>query len=984
MLEAVRFNLGRLLERDGSPLVGGAVVALLTLVAAWAGNAIWAPGHSAPIIWPASGVAIATILVTSGPNRAASLVGALLGILAWAVFSSHDVVSCVLIVAAHAAQFVLIERLTHYWSAATCDFASLRGVLVWLATILAGAAVGGALMVIDLIWEGAAGESLGRAYGIVFAAHAVGIILIVPLVLAFAEEFQRRTLSDDRFAEGICILSLTFVFSVVLLYQTTAYGALARTAPLAVFFPLLLWASVRCRRLCSAQAALIVAAATLAGLVDGRGPFSDAAYPVQDNVLSAQVFISSTVVCALILSAIMAERRRSQQHLSEALQRNALALAAGETGTWSYDPKSGIVDADGRARMIWGLDPDGSLTDTILDRLVHPDDREIRKKRLLEAQNPAGAGQLEMEYRLSATSDTPERWVVVRGRAEFVAGRAQLMFGTIRDITARRRAEAVLARDRKALEELVAERTGQLQAMLDSAVSAIVSIDQRGAIQSVNTSAIRLFGYDRSELLGQNVRKLMPEPDASRHDGYIKAYLDTGQRRIIDKGREVEARRKDGSTFPIHLAVSEFPVAGHLHFTGIITDLTEHKSAQEQLRQTERMLAQAQKMEAIGRLTGGIAHDFNNLLTVITGNLELLDMQLQDDDARDLVRRAEDAARRGARLTERLSTFSRRRALQPVVVDLNETAIGMTELTRRALGEQVTVGTNLAPGLWRTRVDPGEIENAILNLAINARDAMPEGGRIVLETSNVVLGEADTAGLSEAKPGEYARLSVTDTGHGMPPEVAERAVEPFFTTKEPGKGTGLGLSTIYGFLRQSGGCMKIESAPGQGTTVSLYLPRDLSGAEPAAPPSDVAAAQSPLGEWVLVVEDNVEVRHLAVRQLQLLGYRTMEAADGLAALAILRGQEHVDLLFSDVIMPGGLTGFELAREARKLRPGLPILLASGFAPEERSDDKDADQAGDATKDVQGAAFDAEEMPPLLKKPYTRTALATAVSAALNG
>ncbi len=506
----------------------------------------------------------------------------------------------------------------------------------------------------------------------------------------------------------------------------------------------------------------------------------------------------------------------------------------------------------------------------------------------------------------------------------------------------------------------------RLEAILDSTLSGIVTIDTSGTIDTANRAIEHMTGYTRAEIVGRNVSMLMPEPHASAHDSYIEHYLMTGNRRIIGIGRDVELRKKDGTTIPIHLAVSEFEISDERYFTGIITDIRDRQAAAERLRETERQLAQAQKMEAVGQLTGGLAHDFNNLLTVITGNLELLDMTLDDEKSRDMVRRADEAARMGARLTGRLLTFSRRRKLQPVVLDINEAVLSLTELLRRSLGENVSVDWNLAGKVWPTQVDQSEIENAILNLAINARDAMPNGGRIVIETSNVTLSELDVDATSDAEPGDYVRLALSDNGVGMSQEVLARAFEPFFTTKEPGRGTGLGLSTIYGFVRQSGGFARIYSEVGGGTTVTIYLPRlhteTVGGVQATTSP----AAQSARGETILVVEDNSEVRSLTLRRLSGLGYEVLTAENGPRAVELLQETDKIDLVLSDVVMPGGMSGFDVVRWVSENRPEIKILLTSGFAP-----DLAREHGGDGVT------------APLLRKPYTQQELAGAVRTALS-
>jgi signal transduction histidine kinase len=384
------------------------------------------------------------------------------------------------------------------------------------------------------------------------------------------------------------------------------------------------------------------------------------------------------------------------------------------------------------------------------------------------------------------------------------------------------------------------------------------------------------------------------------------------------------ALRKDGTTFPMELAVGEVKL-GDIHiFTGFIRDLTARVKMEQELRQ-------AQKMEAVGQLTGGVAHDFNNLLTVISGNLEMLERRLRDEEQREILKEAQEASQLGAELAKRLLAFGRRQSLDPRPVDLNALVTGMVELLRRSLGATVEITTRLAGELPLIMADPGQIENALLNLAVNARDAMPDGGRLLIETTRAQIGKSHTVAFADAVPGNYVTLGVTDTGTGMTPEVRQRAFEPFYTTKGPGAGSGLGLSMVYGFVKQSGGHVQLYSERGHGTTVRLYLPARESGASAAARPAGALVAPAALGETILVVEDDPRVRRVAVRRLKELGYAVIEADGGPAALRILDREEPLDLLFTDIVMAGGITGVDLAQEARRRRPGLKILLTSGYA-----------------------------------------------------
>jgi PAS domain S-box-containing protein len=504
-------------------------------------------------------------------------------------------------------------------------------------------------------------------------------------------------------------------------------------------------------------------------------------------------------------------------------------------------------------------------------------------------------------------------------------------------------------------------QAAKLRGILESAVAAIITIGDRGLIEDINPATERLFGYSASELIGQNVKVLMPEPYRGEHDGYIASYAATGVKKIIGIGREVSGRRKDGTTFPVHLSVSEFEADGRRYFTGMIHDISDRTHVEEALRESERRLAQSQKMEAVGQLTGGIAHDFNNLLLVISGNLELLEPRLNSEESRALLKDAQDAAGLGSKLTDQLLTFARRRHMDAHVIHLNDLVVSITDMLRRTLGEHITLSTSLARDVWPTRADPGQFQSAIVNMAVNARDAMPQGGKLVVETRNIEF-DADHADYqSELQPGQYVQLSISDTGAGMEPEIRDRVFEPFFTTKEKGGGTGLGLAMVYGFVKQSGGHVTIYSEPGLGTTINLYFPRSdaPSGHAPFAKRTATPAVQ--VRETVLVVEDDSRVRQLTIKRLKLIGYQVLEASDGPAALEILARSDAVDLVFTDLIMPGGLSGREVAMRARKLKPGVKVLLTSGYAEEL----------------VHGDDLQREQLK-VLRKPYQQTDLIAAL------
>ena len=484
--------------------------------------------------------------------------------------------------------------------------------------------------------------------------------------------------------------------------------------------------------------------------------------------------------------------------------------------------------------------------------------------------------------------------------------------------------------ERKRSEEAERERVAQLRAVVDTAVDGVILIDEEGSIMMFNPACEKLFGYEASEVIGENVRVLMPEPYREEHDGYLENYKRTGEAKIIGIGREVTGQRKDGSTFPMDLSVGEARQNGKSTFVGIIHDLTERNRTQAQL-------IQAQKMETVGQLSGGIAHDFNNLLTVIIGNAEMLSESLKArPDLMSLADMIGAAGSRGADLTQRLLAFSRRQTLQPIEIDCNHFISSMQEMVKRTLREDIEVRTLLEEDLWPAFADAAQLESAILNLALNAQEAMPYGGCITIASANVPLDQHYRNLHPEVPPGRYVMVAVTDDGQGMPPDVLAKAFEPFFTTKEVGKGSGLGLSMVYGFVKQSNGHITIYSEPELGTTVRMYLPAtDIESDAQALDATDALATdEAPSGNGtVLVVEDDPFVRAYAVASVEDLGYNVLAAVDGREALAQLAEDVEIDILFSDVVMPGGVNGLMLAKLAIELRPNLKVLLTSGYGLE---------------------------------------------------
>jgi PAS domain S-box-containing protein len=524
---------------------------------------------------------------------------------------------------------------------------------------------------------------------------------------------------------------------------------------------------------------------------------------------------------------------------------------------------------------------------------------------------------------------------------------------------------ALMRRDLRRSEQLAAATSGALRKseqlfrrIFDESPIGKVLVEPDGQhIVQASPAFCRMVGYRAEEMVGHNLLDIVHVDDRELLIDAVTRISHSGHSGEVLDGTEMRYVNRSGAIAWARIRLSQLSGwDGREPLLLLIGDITHEKRVEAELRQ-------AQKMEAIGQLTGGIAHDFNNLLGIIIGNAEFLIDAVHDKDEAGLAKEILNSALSGADLTRRLLAFARRQTLQPRRIDLNGYLPNHVAVVRRLLGESITITTSLADDLWPTRADSSQVGDALLNLAINARDAMPHGGTISIATANarLVAGSPD----EEVMAGDYVMLSVMDTGIGMTHEVLERAIEPFFTTKAPSAGSGLGLSMIFGFAKQSGGHLRIDSELGHGTRVRLYLPRAHSAEAIEADAATVATL--PNGkELILLVDDDAEMRTVARRHLVSLGYRVGEAGSGPAALEILQGGRAFDLLFTDVVMPDGMTGHQLAAAARQLRPGLKVLFTSGYFRQ-----PDSEPAG------------AMAIGAMIRKPYRRQELAATVRAALE-
>jgi PAS domain S-box-containing protein len=645
----------------------------------------------------------------------------------------------------------------------------------------------------------------------------------------------------------------------------------------------------------------------------------------------------------------MAERKKSPDLLDTEQHLRLFVDCIHDYALVMLDPEGKIVSWNAGATNIKGYE-----AEEIVGRHVscfYPIEDVVAGKPDFELRVAARTGRFE-ESGIRLRKDGSRYWANVVIIAIHNGDGELIGYGNItRDITDQIESARQLEASEAKLQTLV-------DTVLDTVVDGLIIINASGQIQFYNPACEQLFGYSAREVNGQSVKVLMP--NAFPDDGAIEKYLTPGEREFIGFGCEVIGRRKDGSTFPMELSVGAAKVGEGPILVGIIHDLTKRK-------ETEERLIQAQRMETVGQLSGGIAHDFNNLLTVIVGNADTLSETLKArPDLKQLCDSIVSAGMRGAELTQRLLAFSRRQALKPVSVECTQLIEALQKMLRRTLREDIEIRTSFEKGSLVAYADVAQLESAIINLALNAQDAMPNGGHLTIAAGEAALDEAYHADQKDIRPGKYIVIAVTDDGAGMSPEVKRRVFEPFFTTKEIGKGSGLGLSMVYGFVKQSNGHIAIYSEPGLGTTIRMYLPADASGRAAAAQSSTADDAMPSGDETVLVTEDDPFVRSYAVACLERLGYTVVTACDSREAIAKLADGANPDILFTDIVMPGGINGWELAQEARKIRPGLKVLLTSGYA-----------------LDTLIASGRLSASMPILNKPYRRADLARSLREVLD-
>ena len=611
----------------------------------------------------------------------------------------------------------------------------------------------------------------------------------------------------------------------------------------------------------------------------------------------------------------LTQKKQENEHISSLEQRDSMHWRQTMVAIIEWDNDLRVIDWNPAAEMIFGFNKEEVLglkaKDFILLETEKKDSELIRLDLLVEEGS-------DHEINKNLTKDMQVITCEWFNTAIFdESGEVIGVSSLVMDITLH--TESL---------EIVKQHKRELNQLIDSMVEAVITVDETGIILSFNLSAEKIFGYLAHDAIGQSIKLLIPELDKSQHDQYLANYLISVTAKSIAPGYELEGKRKNGDIFPMRMSISELPQSSNniRRFVSSCIDISEHRKMEEAVRQSR-------KLDAIGEMAGGIAHDFNNLLGIISGNLEILRRFTGDNaEMNKWIDSGLKTTERGTTLTRSLLGFSRVDAGEVKTLSISHQLADMTPMIENTAGLKIKVNYNLADKLWLTDIDSGDFEDAIINLVINAKDAMQANGNIDIIAYNEVLSENKASYLLGCKAGDYVVLCVSDSGSGISQEVRQRIFDPFYSTKDKGKGTGLGLSMVHGFIRRSHGGIDVRSELGVGTTFYLYLPRSVNNKLENS--GDEMKEVVPVGtETILVVDDEPQLVDVASIYLSDLGYKVLQATDTDQAMAFLQGDEKIDMLFSDIIMPGGKDGYELSGDALDLRPGIKVLLVSGYTPE---------------------------------------------------
>jgi PAS domain S-box-containing protein len=942
-------------------------------------------------IWPATGFALAAVLlrgyrVWPAIFAAGWIAGATTGIAGAGVAGS--IATAAAIAAGNTLAALAAAHLIEIWSGGLRTFDTPAGVAKFTFVVLGPSTMIAATVGVGSLWLAGYGDGASLAVQWVawWLRDVVGVLLFAPVVVLWVLTDLRTFKPGDLLAPALAYggaIAVGLLALSPLLGQGGYRSALAFLAALP-----LLWAAQRCDRRDTATTALILSCFAAWGASAGGGPFAAAA--PDDSLLPLVMFMVSASVLSLLLSADVTARKRiaatlglQEQNLRALFSHAAVGIAQ--------------VDTAGRFRLV----NDGFC------EIVRRPAAEVLQMRMHDLVGPGDqAGMIDALGRAFQNADgfaTEARHVLPDGSQAWVrlnvapvleqGGAVRHLVVAAEDVTARRHVEDELQKEveertatlktasevlhteieqRKRVEDAlkldIAERHKAQEALMESEWRfrlviqgvtdyAIFMVDPDGNITHWNMGAQRIHQYTAAEITGQHFSRFYTEEERQRGEPARALQVAAYEGKHAVEGRRV---RRDESEFWAGVVIEAIrdEVGTLVGYVNITRDITERREAQTSLERAQEQLAQSQKMEALGQLTGSIAHDFNNLLMIVSGHAQLLRRRLTDPKHLQAIEAVHSAANRGESLTRQLLAFSRRQPLNPVVADLKERVAAVREMLVGSLRGNVELKCDLAEDVWPVEVDVAELELALVNVAVNARDAMPGGGSITLSARNVTLKKSD--GVDQLE-GDFVALAMTDTGVGIAPDVLPRIFEPFFTTKALGKGTGLGLSQVYGFSHQSGGTVAATSNVGSGTSITIYLPRKHAALAKAAetPATQVTAAGQGI---ILVVEDNAEVAAVTASLVEQLGYQTLHAENAAEALNRLQRGDKIDLVFSDVVMPGGMNGMALAQAIASRYPQLPLLLTSGYS------------------DVVQTA---ESQFPILRKPFQLPALDKAIREALE-
>lgn len=948
-------------------------VALAYFVLAKLGLQLASINPSASPIWAPTGVALAAVILAGLRIWPAILIGAFAANAA----TAGTLETSAVIAVGNTLEGVVGGYLITRWCGGSGTFATpariakFAIVSVGLPTMLS-ATIGVATLYVAGL---AAEPNLAPIWITWWLGDTAGALVVTPVIVLWA-------ITDWRSIDWRELREMAAVFGCAILVGLVTFSPLLPrsqyTSPLGFLAILpLVWAALRRRPRDTATVGVILTIFAIWATIAQAGPFAHMG--LNESILLLLTFMLSVSVPSLALSADVEMRRRSeddlrriQAELDSRVKERTAALAdtnvqlskantqladaniqlseaqrLANLGSWSWDVVHNRISWSDQLYDIYGLKP-GEFGGTFADfiTLIHPDDRAQVQASLTGALK--SGGDFSHEERIIRRDGRLRHLHSVGEVIRDENGAAVRMLGVCLDVTERKEAETALRESEQNVRML-------LTGLRDYA---IYMLDIEGHVRSWNAGAEQIKGYSADEIVGQHFRTFYTDEDRAQN---VPEHALTTAMREGKYEAESWLVRKDGTRFYANELIETIrdeanELAG---FAKITRDITAQHDAQVELDETREQLAQAQKMEALGQLTGGIAHDFNNLLMIVSGYAQILQRRLSEPKEVQAVEAIRAAAGRGEKLTRQLLTFSRRQQLMPVVVDLHSRIGVVRDMLAPSLRGNIELVVDIEDKIWPVEVDLGELELALVNIAVNARDAMPEGGTITLQARNVVLTPGTAAGSLE---GDFVALAIIDTGTGISAEVLQRVFEPFYTTKPVGKGTGLGLSQVHGFANQSGGAVTVASEPGRGTVVTVYLPRARTEI-PAEPGAGASVGRDQIQGTVLVVEDSRDVADVTSALLEQLGYRVVRAENAAEALRHLQQGIEFNLLFSDIVMPGAMDGIGLAQACREQYPDLPVLLTSGFS--------DAAQAADGRFDI-------------LRKPFELSVLERAIEQVIGG